>query len=257
MWHYPRDEAALDATGLATLIPPGHPPLCTDNAPYDPRAMQAAMADVQLPAIATLTNLENGRAVRLRIDDRGPANPGRLIAVTQGVARLLGMRGPTRVRVRFDVAANLALAQQLDAPGEHIPMTAAPVGEVRQAALAPLPGSRQEAGRAVAPMRQAPAPGAQSPVIVPARLPPTLITTAPDPGRLMLDAGSFTHADAADMRARVLLDVGARVERAASGRVITYRVLAGPFASVPEADAALARAIRNGATDSRLVVELD
>ncbi len=257
VWHYPRERFALDETGLATLMPPDHGPVTADNAPYDPQAMMAAMADVQLPAVAILTNLQNGRAVRLRIDDQGPASPARLIAVTPGVARLLAVQDGTRVRVRFDQAANLALVRELGGGADKLAITAAPLGQVQAAALAPLPGSRA----APAPP---PAPAPPHLAAVPTemgtqtlRLPPTLLADTPDPGQLMLNAGSFSNASAADLRARMLLDVGAHVIRAARGRAITYRVMAGPFITVASADAALARAIANGATDARLVVELD
>jgi rare lipoprotein A len=98
VWYYPHETFSLNQTGIASVIAPDHPPLTANNEPYDPNALAAAMQAVQLPAIATVTNLDTGRAVMVRVNDRGPVDPGRLIAVTPRVAALLGIRGVARVR---------------------------------------------------------------------------------------------------------------------------------------------------------------
>ncbi len=49
-----------------------------------------------------VTNLENGRAASVTITDRGPFVRGRIIDVSKGAARLLGMRGAGVARVRVD-----------------------------------------------------------------------------------------------------------------------------------------------------------
>jgi rare lipoprotein A len=256
VWHYPREDFSLDQTGLADVQQPPHGPLTADNETYDPRSMAAAMASVQLPAIAVVTNLQNGLEVTVRVNDRGPDNPGRLIAVTPCVATLLRMTGPTEVRVRLDPARSLALRRQLQGSEGDLAIATAPRGMVAQQQLAPLPGSRQEAEAGptarldAAPDREAVA--AQ----IPLHLPVAVVQAEPNPGPLILDAGTFTHANAADTRQYALLGVGARVIRSSTGRTIDYSVQAGPFSTIADADAALTRAIQLGATDARLAVDL-
>jgi rare lipoprotein A len=78
VWHYPRESYDLNETGLGSVLPPGRPPLTANGERYDVGAMTAAHASLQLPAIARLTNLENGLATVVRINDRGTGNPHQL-----------------------------------------------------------------------------------------------------------------------------------------------------------------------------------
>ena len=64
--------------------------ITVDNETYDPNALAAASPVLPLPSIVTITNLVNGRSMDVRVNDRGPAIPGRVIAVTPRVASLLG-----------------------------------------------------------------------------------------------------------------------------------------------------------------------
>ena len=56
-----------------------------------------------LPSDVRVTNLENGRSVVLRVNDRGPFVPGRIIDVSRNGARLLGFdkKGTAKVRVQI------------------------------------------------------------------------------------------------------------------------------------------------------------
>ncbi len=58
---------------------------------------------LQLPALIWVENLSNGRAVKIRLNDRGPGDGRRILAVTPAVARILGMgKSPTPVRITLD-----------------------------------------------------------------------------------------------------------------------------------------------------------
>ena len=58
-WYYPKDQAEYEATGLAAIAP-GHAGLTADGETSDATALAAAHQTLQLPAIARVTNLENG-----------------------------------------------------------------------------------------------------------------------------------------------------------------------------------------------------
>ena len=104
-WYYPRERYEVQETGLATVYPSGHADLTADGEAFDQTALAAAHQTLQLPAIARLTNLENGLQVLVRINDRGPATPHRLIEITRRTAALLHFADPTAVRVRLRSAA--------------------------------------------------------------------------------------------------------------------------------------------------------
>jgi rare lipoprotein A len=65
--------------------------------------LTAAHRSLPLDSLVRVTNLENGRAVVVRINDRGPYERGRIIDLSARAARVLGMKHDGVARVRLDV----------------------------------------------------------------------------------------------------------------------------------------------------------
>jgi rare lipoprotein A len=70
---------------------------------FDMWALSAAHPTLPLPSLVYITNIENGRTLLLRVNDRGPYVNDRVIDVSRAAARYLGFesRGTARVRVRY------------------------------------------------------------------------------------------------------------------------------------------------------------
>jgi rare lipoprotein A len=70
--------------------------------PYDMYLMTAAHRTLPLPTYVEVTNLENGRRAVVRVNDRGPFHPDRIIDLSYVAALKLGYvdAGTARVRVR-------------------------------------------------------------------------------------------------------------------------------------------------------------
>jgi len=70
---------------------------------FDMSALSAAHPTLPLPSLVYVTNMENGRTLLLRVNDRGPYVNNRVIDVSRAAARYLGFetRGTARVRVRY------------------------------------------------------------------------------------------------------------------------------------------------------------
>jgi rare lipoprotein A len=70
--------------------------------PFDPNGISAAHPTLPMPSYAEVTNLDTGKTVLVRINDRGPQAKGQAIALSAGAARLVGIgeagRAPVRVR---------------------------------------------------------------------------------------------------------------------------------------------------------------
>ena len=251
LWSYPREEFDLNETGIAAILPNSSGGLTANGELRDARGMFAAHRTLQLPAIVTVTNLENGRALRLRVNDRGPQMPGRVIGVTPRAAELLGARGPFRARVAVEGQASRAAIDGL--AGQNIlPIQAAPVGFVEREGLAPPPGARGTTGAGLTtPARAAEAPATVRP---PERLPEQVIQgPVIYSGSIWLEAGRFFRRDFAQAQAARF---GGRAEPfGPRGSQQQWRVRSGPYSSIPEADAALARALASGQPDLRLAVE--
>ena len=113
VWSYPQEDFSLVQTGLATVIPDRFRSRTTTNGEvYDGAALMAAHRTLQLPAILRVTNLETGLEIEVRVNDRGPENPGRVIGLSRRAAELIGLRpgGTAQVRIAVNGEASRALA---------------------------------------------------------------------------------------------------------------------------------------------------
>ena len=70
---------------------------------FDRRAMTAAHRDLPFGTRVRVTNTRNGRAIVVRINDRGPFARGRIIDVSEGAARKLGMLRSGTARVVVEI----------------------------------------------------------------------------------------------------------------------------------------------------------
>jgi len=247
VWQYPREDFSSVETGLSEISHRRPGELTADGEVYAPDALAAAHPTLQLPAMARITDLETGRQLVVRVNDRGPARRGRLVAVTPRVGALLGMAGgPAQVRVEILAAESHRLVDDIGG-GPKLAIQAAPSGVVE---TTPLPAS------GAAPTAAAPAAASVSDASVAPLPAPTGEVTqlTPMPGLLWIDAGTFSGRRAADQQ-RARLGGNAMVEAHANGRSRNFRVLAGPFDDVGAADAALDRALGAGVTETRIIVE--
>ena len=250
IWFYPREQFDLHQTGLAIIEPASTDTLTADGEHRDPDAMAGAHQTLQLPAVVRVTNLENGRRMLIRINDRGPVSPGRLLALTPGAARRLGLviGKPTRVAIVLDPDASRAVAARSDG-SPHLDIAAAPVGDVQEQSLG-APGQPGPGGAPAAPQA-----AAQSRIGSDQSREP--ISTAmeqgiPNPGLLWIDAGQFSQRRYAD---QIAVAAGGTVTASGPGRETVFRVRIGPFDRVGAADEALDRAHRAGVTGARIIVE--
>jgi len=115
VWYRPRVDYDYDETGTASWYGPGFDRRATaDGEIYDMNQPTAAHKTLPLPSVVEVTNLQNGRALRLRVNDRGPFIGDRLIDVSRRAAQLLGFEAtgtaPVRVRVMKEESIQVAEA---------------------------------------------------------------------------------------------------------------------------------------------------
>jgi peptidoglycan lytic transglycosylase len=93
--------------GIASWYGPGFQGNRTANGEiYDQFELTAAHPSLPLGTRAMVTNLANGRAVEVRINDRGPFVDGRAIDLSYAAARTIGLVGPGTGRVRIEMLRN-------------------------------------------------------------------------------------------------------------------------------------------------------
>ena len=91
-------------TGLASWYGPDfHGKRTSNKEIYDMYDMTAAHRTLPFGTQVVVTNLENGLAATVRINDRGPFVGDRIIDLSYAAARVLGMIGPGTARVRLDI----------------------------------------------------------------------------------------------------------------------------------------------------------
>jgi rare lipoprotein A len=103
-WYTPlQNEGRYDQTGIASWYGKKFHGLRTANGEiYDMHALSAAHKTLPLPSLMRVTNLENGRSITVRVNDRGPFVKDRLIDLSYAAATALGYakQGTAHVRVQ-------------------------------------------------------------------------------------------------------------------------------------------------------------
>lgn len=114
-WYHPARDPHYDETGSASWYGPDfHGKLTANGETYNMNALTAAHRTLPMPSFVKVTNLENGRNIVLRVNDRGPFAKGRIIDVSRRAAQLLGFerQGVTRVRVQASDGNGKTLAKR-------------------------------------------------------------------------------------------------------------------------------------------------
>ncbi len=103
-WYTPRYELGYVREGIASWYgKPFHGRKTANGEIFDRHLLSAAHPTLPLPSFVRVTNLENGKSLKVRVNDRGPFVGDRLIDMSQAAARELGFedQGLARVRVEF------------------------------------------------------------------------------------------------------------------------------------------------------------
>lgn len=214
-----RDEAGYSEIGLASWYGRKfHGHLTANGEQYDMFQLSAAHTRLPIPSYVRVTNLDNGKSIVARVNDRGPFHPGRIVDMSYAGAVLLGYANAGTARVRVE-------------------------------ALVP----ERAAGPAVtaAPVR----PPVAEPVVDPAVSVDSVVSERQlieeDRGREFLQIGAFaTETSARSLQERLRsmtdMDVVIHQEPAANGAAL-YKVRVGPLA-----DDATVRALQEAVAAAQL-----
>ena len=226
-------------------------------------ALTAAHRTLPLPSKVRVTNLENGRSLVLRVNDRGPFVRGRVIDVSRRGAELLGFhaKGTAKVRVQAidEGGAKTFVAGRPSMSREERESVLAAPRETVQVAALPAP-----AGIAKAPERaENPLPRPIVSDIAAYSLPTRATYRGPDISiepvqqtDVYVQAGAFSVYQNAYRLSLRLSGIGkARVSQVLIDNTDFFRVRLGPVASVDEADRLLERMIELGYREAKIVVE--
>lgn len=247
-WYVPTPEPGYEQTGTASWYGPQfHGQRTASGEIFDETALTAAHPTLPIPSLVQVTNLENGREVIVRVNDRGPFVGERLIDLSRGAAQVLGFEsaGRARVHVRYlGPAPRRVNADGSPAPAtQSAPPAAAPAAVEEEGPRSLLPPSsvQPETQLAGGPVEN--------------QAPPAYAAPTPAPGGgYYVQVGAFSDLanahrvrDAVEAAGPVSVDV----RRSASGAEL-FRVRIGPWNSVEEAEGARRRLAAMGYGESIL-----
>jgi rare lipoprotein A len=262
-WYYPEYDPDYDRVGVASWYgEPFHGRATANGEVFDRGTVTAAHPTLPLPSLVRVTNLDNGREMTIRVNDRGPFVGDRIIDLSQQAARQLGFeeQGLAPVRVRF---VSLADARGTP-PSPTLPRAPVAVADRGRAAPPLALSSAQVAAAGPPPIRaladggREAQPAVPSPAQVAAAAPPPVQALAEAPARChgqFIQVGAFAEpARAQRMVAELHALEAMPVSLAAPAEDRLARVRLGPIPDPASASAALERLKRFGIAGAFIVV---
>lgn len=277
----PQENFNYTETGIASWYGPGfHGKRTANGETYDSNELTAAHRTLQMPSLVRVTNLDNGRSVVVRVNDRGPFSRGRIIDVSSKAAELLAFKGPGTARVRVETlpAESRRIAEDAKAGRDTRGYEVALNGNKRPAnpsqpvvlypqqtavsvqtltpddTLQPAQVASVEAVP-LEPSRATPVPGHIAPD---GRfMPNPVVTHQPAQStRIYIQAGAFSDEANAQRLSNTLGTYGsAKVYPTTVNGRSFYRVRLGPYANVTQADSTLNSLLTDVAPKAVIVVE--
>lgn len=221
----PVAQPRFDATGLASWYGEAYHGQPTANGElFDMEALTAAHPTLPLPSLVQVKNLENGREVVVRVNDRGPFVPDHIIDLSKRAADELGflVTGEAKVSIRFLGPAPVAS----EAAGQGTKLTAQP-------------------------QSAAPAAAAPNTFRKPRKMDPIPNPTGP---AYFIQAGSFSEISNAQ---RLSTDLGGTLPVDVAMATVNgsdyFRVLIGPYRSRSEASTMRDQLAENGIVNGVLI----
>ena len=224
-WYYPKEDYAYSEVGIASWYGEDfHAKKTANGEKYDMNTLTAAHRTLPLPSIVRVTNLENGRSLVLRVNDRGPYAKDRIIDISKRGAQLLGYQTKGTAKVRVEIMAEESRALKAAMLGEDIPAVSTSVPT-----STPMPE-------------------------------PTYTPEEPEPvvsqSGTYIQAAAFTQRNLADGLSGRLSSFGnSFVVPATVNGAKFYRVRIGPFSSTEAAYETLSKIKNYGISDARIVHE--
>lgn len=240
VWYYPQSHYELDETGVASHYggPDGTHGLPTATGErFNMFDLTAAHKTVPLPCVALITNLENGRRIKVKINDRGPFKNNRVLDLSTRAAQVLGFheKGTALVRIQTLPEESILLAENvkaLEKQGLRPTQLAQTNPQINPPPAPPIPSA--VVAQLEAPVSRPLLPQASGEASI-----ASLIDAAPlHPRKPVLETGVKTVPI---RHPHLYVQAGAR--------------RMGPLKNVAEADRVLDQFLTSGHTEARIIIE--
>lgn len=280
-WYFPKEDYQYDEIGMASWYGPDfHQNKTANGEVFDMHMISAAHKTLPLPSVVRVTNLDNGRSLIVRVNDRGPFVNDRIIDLSRKAADLLGFldKGTTKVRVELlpqetMTAAGIAQSKSIaagdlsifdpqetqamtPAKGEESashPSTMVSSGVVKMTSQSPPPlesssdtsSSYMDVTGEIEAHHSADKPSRSHP------------GQTSEQGSLVIQAGAFSKLENAEATSKTLNSLGSVKIYPAQHKDGTtiYRVRIGPYADTEDAKESLKHVHALGLKDAKVLMQ--
>ncbi len=257
----PVERYTYEESGIASWYGPGfHGKSTASGERFDRYELTAAHRTLQMPSFVRVTNLENGRSLVVRVNDRGPFSKGRIIDLSDKAAELIGMKGAGTARVKIQLLEEESrIVAEAAKRGIDTRGTARVLNETGQ--LPPHFGGIRPPVQVASndPVIQniPPKPDVDVHVKNDVTYPDPVVTKVPiQPTGIYVQTGAFgNYNNALALQNKLSAFGNANVSETMVNGNLLYRVRLGPFQDVPAADTTLGKVQAATGNTPILVVE--
>lgn len=255
VWYYPERNLNYDETGIASWYGDQFAGKLTANGEiFDPDIVSAAHKTLPMPSAVRVINLENGRSLVVRINDRGPFVAGRIIDLSREAARLLGFKKQGIARVRVQILAEESLRLEREAKAGRFPTLGQSKQAMPETTAAAVPKTSLKSKGKV---KKKPISSSVSSVeLISSNRTTEVINLTPVDTNIFIQVGAFGELSNAEVVRDKVSTVGAAKISSFDddGRLI-HRVRIGPINDVVEADNMLNAVIGRGFNSAKIILE--
>ncbi len=232
----PREDYNYAETGMASWYGDDfHNKRTANGETYNMRAITAAHRTLPLPSIVRVTNLENGKSIIARVNDRGPYVKNRIIDVSEKGAELLGYKNKGIAKVKVEI----------------MPMESR---ALKEAMLSKDNSSKIYAAAKKNTLTATPAAIAANTVTAQPQVQKNAVATANETGSFFVQVGAFSDYEKAKQMAAAMERFGrVSIYEAYLSKDGVYRVRLGAYHSRDEALQILDRVLDYGHADVTIV----
>ncbi len=236
-WYYPKEDYDYSEVGTASWYGEDfHARKTANGENYDMHALTAAHRTLPLPSIVKVTNLENGRSLVLRVNDRGPYAKNRIIDISKRGAQLLGFQTQGTAKVRVEIMEKESKALKAALLGQ-------PVEDGEDKVTIPARSAANSSLKDLKPLQLVGAEYAN----------PQAVRAYPK-GSWFVQAGAYSKESAAQNLSKQLDQFGeTNIYYVTVNGQKFYRVRLGPYSHKQEAEVMLAKVKNFGIYNARIM----
>ena len=254
VWYYPERNLNYDETGIASWYGDEFAGRLTANGEiFEPDIVSAAHKTLPMPSAVRVINLENGRSLVVRINDRGPFVSGRIIDLSREAARLLGFKKQGIARVRVQILAEESLRLEREAKKGNFPQIGGQAAIAKpQTSAAAVPTVSLNSNAKKKPKQQT----VSAIDLLSSNRTTEVIELNPVDTTIFIQVGAFGELGNAEVVRDRIKNIG-KVEISSfdDGGKLIHRVRMGPFKDVVKADRALNDVIESGYRGAKIVLD--